>query len=50
MILDCLSNSCSDQVDILQKLAKALNRISTTEISQIPVRQPQGQSHDLRNY
>ncbi len=44
MILDCLSNSCSDQVDILQKLT------STTDKVQLPVRQPQGQLHDLRNY
>ncbi|WP_339376308.1 hypothetical protein [Calothrix sp. NIES-2098] len=50
MILDCLSNSCSDQVDIPQKLAKVLNRFSTREANQLPVRQPQGQFHDLRNY
>lgn len=43
MILDCLSYSCSDQVDTMQKLTKKFYR-------QLPVRQPQGQFHDLRNY
>lgn len=46
-MLDCLSNSCSDQVDILQRLAKAS---LTGDKNQLPVRQPQGQFHDLRNY
>jgi hypothetical protein len=50
-ILDCLSNSCSDQVDILKKLAKAINTtVLTGDKSQLPVRQLQGQFDDLRNY